>query len=171
MKDITTLSLNRNNAVGSSSNWWGTEPTSTLQYFTTNQVTGTNDFVCYLFRRVSGLIGIGSYTGNSAADGPAVIVDDRGSGFKPAFVLIKNTARTGNWTIYNNKTSNVNNPSGNQLLADRADTESTVGDYPLDLTANGFKVRGNNNSHNYAGEKMIYLCFAETPFGLNNRAK
>lgn len=47
MKDITTLGLNRNNAAGSSSNWWGTEPTSTLQYFTTNQVTGTNDFVAF----------------------------------------------------------------------------------------------------------------------------
>jgi len=174
MKDITTLSLNRDNAAGSSSDWWGAEPTSTLQYFTTNQVTGSNDFVCYLFRRVSGLIGIGGYTGGGSSRYPHVIVDDGASGFRPAYLLIKNISTNSRpWVIYDNKRTNVFNPTAatSNLLANENYTEATVGSFVLDFTASGFKLRDSAQTVNHTNDNFIYLAFAETPFGLNNRAK
>ena len=173
MADITTLGLNRDNAAGSSSGWWGTEPSPTLQYFTTNQVTGSNDFVCYLFRRVSGLIGIGKYTGGGSSRYPHVIIDDGASGFKPAFLLLKNISTSSRpWVIYDNKRTNVSNPTAasSNLLANTSATESSVGAFVLDFTASGFKIQDSAQTVNHTNESFIYLAFAETPFGLNNRA-
>ena len=172
MKDITTLGLNRTNDAGSSSDWWGAEPTSTLQYFTTNQVTGTNDFVAYLFRRIPGMIGIGSYVGNGNADGTAVIIDDGASGFKPAFLLIKeyDGSNNGNWFIRDNARDTYN-PSKNDLYANRTDEEYTDSNSDIDFTANGFKIKCNAGGYNENNAKNLYLAFAESPFGLNNRVR
>ena len=170
MADITTLGLNRDNAAGSSSGWWGGEPTSSVQYFTTNQVTGTNDFVCYLFRRVPGLIGVGKYVGNGSAAGPMVVIDDggSGSGFSPAWLMIKNISTNSRpWVIYDNKRTNVFNPTAatSNLLANQNYTEATVGSFVLDFTASGFKIRDAAQTINHSGDNFIYLAFAEHPFG------
>ena len=171
MKDITTLGLNRTNAPGSSSNWWGAEPTTTLQYFTTNQVTGSNDFVCYLFRRIPGMIGIGLYTSNDSTDGPHVIVDDGASGFRPAFVMLKAIQGSQNWRIHDSARNGYNG-SVEGLFPNTDGVEDT--EDVMDMVANGFKIRSANDNVNggTAGtDKYIYIAFAEEPFGLNNRAR
>ena len=69
-----------------------TAPTSSV--FTTGNTDndGTNEdndtFVAYCFAEVEGYSKFGSYTGNGSADGTFVF-----TGFKPAWVMVKNTAR------------------------------------------------------------------------------
>ena len=170
MADITTIGLDRTNAASTSSNWWGGEPTPTLQYISNNHVTGTNDFVAYLFRRIPGLIGIGSYVGNGSTNGPHVVIDDGGSGFKPAFVLIKALNRSNNWHIFDSVRDPFNQITNSALFPDSAAAEG--GTNAIDFVSNGFKLRTDqvwlnaSSSNNY-----IYLAFAESPFGLNNRAR
>ena len=171
MKDITTLGLNRDNAAGSSSNWWGTEPSSTLQYFTTNQVTSTNDFVCYLFRRIPGIIGIGGYTGGGSSY-PHIIIDDGGSGFKPAFILGKQTNASGQpWWIVDAAREPFNSGNGNMLFPNTNAVEADNSGNTIDFVSNGFKLRSADTHLNASGSTYIYLAFAETSFGLNNRAR
>ena len=168
MKDITTLGLNRNVDAGSSTDWWGAEPTSTLQYFTTNQVTGTNDFVCYLFRRIPGLIGIGSYIGNGQDDddGPFIAIDDGASGFKPAFLMLKeyNGSNNGLWFIRDNTREPIN-PTKTDLYASSTVVEYTDSNSDIDFYANGFKIRADAGGYNQDGANNLYIAFAENPFG------
>jgi hypothetical protein len=118
-------------------------------------------YVAYVFQQIPGFCAIGSYTGNGDADGPYVVVDDGASGFKPAFVLIKNIDDSQDWVMFDNARDPYNvvdaNLSPNLPNAEDAGTS-------LDFTANGFKPRAvsdiNNNSKTY-----LYLAFAEYPFG------
>lgn len=120
------------------------------------------------------MIGIGSYTGNASTDGPCIVIDDGGSGFRPAWILEKRTDAAGAWYI-TDVARNTYNPVNLFLMADAANGDGTgttsSGAY-LDVTANGYKIRGTSSGQEYnrAGT-YIYLCFAEQPFALNNRAR
>ena len=118
----------------------------------------------YAFAKTPGLIGIGSYVGNGSADGAYVVVDDGGSGFRPAFLLIKNvsTAVT-NWQLFDAARDPYNAVDG-QLLANATSAEST-GTERVDFTSNGFKLRISTGDINNSGDTIIYLAFAEYPFG------
>ena len=138
-----------------------TAPTSTT---ITNYGWGVGqDMVAYCFARVPGLIGIGSYKGNGSADGPYVVVDDGGSGFRPAFLLIKNINDVRDWQIYDNRRPgyNVNDIDAKTLqIPTLTETNRAV-----DFTANGFKPRTTAQEVNNNGNTFIYLAFAEYPFG------
>ena len=121
-----------------------------------------NLLVFYAFAKTPGLIGIGSYLGNGSTDGPYVVVDDGGSGFRPAWVIFKRSDSTSSWVIQD-AVRNTYNPVSNYLTTG-ADAEGTSG-VDVDFTANGFKIRTISNSHNTSGGKYIYLAFAEYPFG------
>ena len=163
------LGLHSNAAVANPAGdpWSDTSPTSSV--FT---IAGTTwyggssfDIVTYAFARTPGLIGIGSYTGNGSADGPYVVVDDGGSGFRPAWVMIKRTDSTGYWDIHDNA-RNPYNVVDKRLHANAADTEATAGTTAIDFVANGFKIRtGSVANINVSGGTYIYLAFAEYPFG------
>jgi hypothetical protein len=57
-----------------------------------------NDYVAYCFAEKQGYSKFGKYVGNGSADGPFVY-----TGFKPAFLIIKNTAAGGNWVMFDTK--------------------------------------------------------------------
>jgi hypothetical protein len=142
-----------------------TDPTSSV--FSVGTGNNTNNsggtYVFYAFARVPGLIGIGSYVGNGSADGPYVVVDDGASGFRPAFVMWKDTTSTWNWWINDSTRSTYNPVSGNELQPNLTNTEG--GGMTMDYTANGFKVRNSSLNINKSGDTFIYLAFAEHPFG------
>jgi hypothetical protein len=127
-------------------------------------VTG-NTLVAYCFAEVEGYSKFGSYAANNLADGPFIY-----TGFKPAFVMIKCTAASRNWIIIDTaqNTYNVCNP----YLA--ANTSAAVGTTNnIDILSNGFKVRVPGTTFydiNIAGGTMIYMAFAENPFGGANTA-
>ena len=135
----------------------------------------SDDLVTYLFDRVPGYCAHGSYLGNNSADGPYIIVDDGGSGFKPAFLLLKKVDASGNWFI-RDSARNPYNPVNLELYAHAADGDYSDSNSEVDFTSNGFKIKGAAGGYNSVdgsgnGHKIIYLAFAESPFPLNNRAR
>ena len=143
---------------------WGSTPTApTSSVFTVgsnNAHNGSGDnMLAYCFHSVKGYSKIGSYTGNGNADGPFVY-----TGFKPAWVMIKEVTATGSWHIFDNKRK-VGNVSDSILYADLSNAEGTsqTGN-PIDILSNGFKCRGGGNDTNLDGGTYLYMAFAEHPF-------
>ena len=139
--------------------WNNTAPTSSV--FSFGNSDWINNCIFYAFARTSGLIGIGSYTGNGDADGPYVVVDDGASGFKPAFVLIKNIDDSQDWVMFDNARDPYNVVDAN--LSPNLPNEEDAGT-SLDFTANGFKPRAVSDINN-SSKTYIYLALAEYPFG------
>ena len=157
--------LNLPDASTSGASFSSTAPTASVFSVgndATNQSSST--FVFYAFAKTPGLIASGKYTGNGSTDGPYVVVDDGGSGFRPAFVLIKNSSNaTGyDWQIVN-ATRDPYNPVNKNLSPNLSTAEGSG--LNIDFTANGFKLRVSSNSVNASGNTYIYLAFAEYPFG------
>jgi hypothetical protein len=90
------LTLNTTNAAITNSTLWNnTSPTST-DFTLGSGHAGTGTQIVYLFAEVAGFSKFGSYTGNGSADGPFVFC-----GFRPRFVLVKQSSSSGNnWVIY-----------------------------------------------------------------------
>ena len=134
---------------------------------------GTNEsgetFIAYCFNSVEGYSKVGSYTGNSATDGPFIY-----TGFRPAFIMVKlTTAADGEWVMFDNK-RDPDNPTDRVFYANLNAISTDVSSYsPYDILSNGFKSRipagnGNEASYNSSGQTYIYLAFAESPFKTSN---
>ena len=123
-----------------------------------NNYANGETIVSYCFRSIQGYSKIGTYSGNNSADGPFVY-----TGFKPAWLLIKNYTSSGNgWTLTDNARSPLNQAT-KYLLANTADSESTG--VKIDFLSNGFKLRATaqNESQSY-----IYMAFAQNPLVASN---
>ena len=155
------ISLNLTDAAFSTgSRWNSTEPTSTVFSLGTaadvNRSSGTH--VCYAFAEKQGYSKFGSYTGNGSTDGVFCF-----TGFKPAFVLCKNTGNSGaQWLMVDNKRVGIN-PIENYVQANSSSAEATGTDN-YDFLSNGFKCRSTNSWNNQSGYNIIYMAFAENPF-------
>ena len=125
---------------------------------TFTQGNGTdNEFIMYMWANVQGYSKFGNYTGNGNADGPFIYL-----GFKPAWILVKETDNTNEWRMYDNKRGPYN-PNAALLYANDAQAESSTG-HPLDFLANGWKIRGTTTDHNRVSSNYVYAAFAENPF-------
>jgi hypothetical protein len=135
-------------------------PTSTV--FTLGNFTNVNGnngtFVAYCFAPVAGFSAFGSYTGNGSTDGPFVY-----TGFRPAYILLKNSSSSGyNWDVIDNK-RNTYNVVDNHLFPDTSGAEQTLATNQIDFVSNGFKNR-TGNFLNVNGQTYVYAAFAENPF-------
>ena len=120
-----------------------------------------DDYVAWCWSEIKGFSKFGKYTGNGNADGPFVY-----TGFKPAWLLIKNSGRAStSWTLYDNKRPGFNSDNA-YILADAQDEE--LSDKDTDLLSNGFKPLLSNNAVNTDGDSYIYMAFAESPFVNSN---
>ena len=126
------------------------------------------DYSAFIFQKTSGLIGVGTYSGNNDPDGSYVVIDDGASGFRPAWLLMKNINDSENWVLMDSARSPFNAVDG--YLSPNTDVgDGSATGLPLDFTANGFKQRNNSNMTNE--DTIIYLAFAEHPFGGNGVAQ
>ena len=96
-----TFYLSNSDAIGTTiSPWNNTDPTSSV--FTVGGGAYTNgsgnSIIGYLWTEKQGYSKFGSYSGNGDADGAFVY-----TGFRPAFVLLKNSSGTLNWNMQDNK--------------------------------------------------------------------
>jgi len=148
--------------VDSANKFNDTAPTSTLATIGGDDNISSGTMMLYSFGEVQGYSKFGSYTGNGNANGPFVY-----TGFKPAFVTLRNVADSGNWNMYDNKRS-TQNTTDDVLLANGNDVEGAVSGKSVDFLSNGFKMRGSDNETNDNGDLHIYMAFAESPFVTSN---
>jgi hypothetical protein len=156
------LTLNTSNAKGTAAAVWNsTAPTSSVINVGTD--VGTNksgdNYIAYCFAPVAGYSAMGSYTGNGSSDGPFIH-----TGFRPAFLIIKNAAQANSWFIMDT-TRNTYNVVGNYLLAESSAAETS--NSWVDILSNGFKIRSTATGNNNSGIQNLYIAFAENPFQAN----
>ena len=143
--------------------WNNTAPTSTVFSIGTDTTVSANglNFVAYCFAEIPGYSKFGSYTGNGSADGTFVYC-----GFRPRWILIKNTATIDNWMLIDTARDTYNLSTG-YLMPNQALVEQT--NNGMDILSNGFKPRVSYASTNGANT-IIFAAFAEYPFGGSNVA-
>jgi len=162
------LKLNENNATEDLNTMYNdTAPTSTVFTLSTNGDVNTSGRtqVAYCFAEVDGYSKFGSYVGNGNVDGTFVF-----TGFRPAWVMLKNTARGADWRINDSTRQHENNvgySSAHLLLANSNSAEIT-NEYDIDFLSNGFKLRSSDVYENGSGESFVYMAFAEAPFKYAN---
>ena len=152
------LILNETNAESIDNFMNDTTPTSTVFSISDASVvnrTGST-YMAYCFAEVQGFSKFGTYKANENTDGTFTYC-----GFKPAFVLIKQSNLARDWYMYDNK-RNTFNVINKEINANNAGAEDT-GD-AIDFLSNGFKIRTTGASLNDAGGTYLYMCFAENPF-------
>jgi len=121
----------------------------------------SQNILAYCFRSIDGYSKVGIYKGNGSADGTFVY-----TGFRPAFIIYKETGNTNNWIMLDNK-RDPDNTVGGILYPNLANTEAT-GYTILDFCSNGFKHRSTATSGNRSGGDYFYIAFAEQPFKYAN---
>jgi len=140
--------------------WNDVEPTSSVFNLGSGALTNGSGstMIAYCFAEKQGYSKFGSYTGNGNADGTFVY-----TGFKPAFVMVKQTNTARYWAMFDNKRDGLN-PTNRPLFPNASDQESDSVNYYHDILSNGFKWRTNSNIMNVSGGTYIYMAFAENPF-------
>jgi hypothetical protein len=153
------LTLETTSAAATSSTYWNnTSPSSSV--FTVGTWSRVNNnggnYVAYLFSEVAGFSRFGSYTGNGSSDGPFVFC-----GFRPRFIMLKNTAQATNWRIHDTS-RDPENTSDVTLYPNGASAEDSG--FAIDILSNGFKLRFTDAGSNGNGNTIIFAAFAENPF-------
>ena len=153
------LVLNETDATADDATYWNdTAPTSSV--FTINTAHNVNadaeTYVAYCFAEIQGYSKFGGYTGNGSTDGPFIY-----TGFKPAWIMIKNLASGESWEMWDSARDPYNVLT-KRLKADTngAEVSSTF----MDFVSNGVKHRNYSGGYNNSGESYIYMAFAEQPF-------
>jgi len=151
------LELNATNAAVTATNRWNsTSPTSSVFSIGTVPSSNAVGYVAYCWTPIAGFSAFGSYTGNGSTDGPFVYL-----GFRPKFVLVKNTGLVSNWAIFDS-TRNPYNITNFGLVPNLSDAETSGSS--LQLLSNGFKWTDAGTTVNQSGATLIYMAFAENPF-------
>ena len=163
--EFIKLNLTTAKTTGLNSSWFNnTAPTSSVfTVGTQSDLNGSGStYIGYCFNSVKGYSKFGSYTGNGNADGTFVY-----TGFKPAWVLIKQTNSSNIWELFDNKRSPFNLVD-DYLSPDASDAETTGSSQNLDFLSNGFKPRSSGSGLNGSGSSYIYMAFAENPLVAGN---
>jgi len=153
------MRLNTNGVVATSANKWNNvEPTSTLITLGLDfQNASSFSGIFYAFTSVEGFSKFGTYIGNGSTDGPFVYC-----GFRPAFVLWKDTGGLDFWYIHDAVRS-IANPSVLELNPNSTEGEGG-GSRDFDMLSNGFNCRSTDTHQNRSGGTFIFAAFAESPF-------
>jgi hypothetical protein len=145
---------------GDSSVFTTTTPTTSVFSIGTNVATNGNGstYVAYCFADVEGYSKFGGYTGNGSTNGTFVY-----TGFRPAYVMVKQTDGVGNWIIWDDARSTYNQMQL-YIVANSGGGELNNVVVSIDSLSNGFKCRTADNDINGSNNKYIYMAFAENPF-------
>ena len=139
-----------------------TSPTSSV--FTIGTRNGLNQgaAIAYCFAEVQGFSKISTYVGNGQGNANGTFVY---TGFKPAFVFIRNVDFASNWNNFTGKIPGYNQI--NDILQPNLNSAEN-GTFAFDMLSNGFKHRsGDVMDRN--GDTHIYMAIAEAPLvGTNN---
>jgi len=150
--------LNESNAESIDNFMNDTTPTSTVFSISDASVVNRSGstYMAYCFSEVQGFSKFGTYKANENTDGTFTYC-----GFKPAFVLIKQTNLTRDWFMFDNK-RDPDNVIRQQVEANSSGAEDAYDN--IDFLSNGFKIRTTSATLNDASGTYLYMCFAENPF-------
>ena len=160
------LKLEVTDAPGTSSVVWNnTTPTTSVFSVGSSALTNgsSKTYVDYVFSQIKGYSRFGKYKGNGDNDGTFAY-----TGFRPAWIMIKNVSQAQNWYMYDIKRSPFN-PADDHIYADLANAEVVDASFVIDILSNGFKMRNSNDGWNGNGEDYIYMAFAESPIVNSNK--
>ena len=164
MDNTDYLVLNTNAAYSDAPIWKDTDPTSV--YYQTDNSNSVNPsgetVVAYCFKSVPGFSKIGAYTGNGLSSTPMFVY----TGFKPKFVMVKNTSQTDDWFMHDDKRDGYNDDN-EYLFASIANAEGTNTNR-IRFLSNGFSVPTTDKSHNVNGNVYAYIAFGQSLVGSNN---
>jgi hypothetical protein len=99
---------------------------------------------------------MGSYVGNGSSNGSFIY-----TGFRPRFILMKDTTVAHNWQIIDSARDSYNVAS-NRLFPNTSGAEAGS-NVCFDLLSNGFKARDPFTTSE-SGSTYIYFAVAESPF-------
>ena len=157
------LKLDENVATSDNVVFWNdTAPTSTV--FTVDGGNGepkvnqdSATYIAYVWTEIKGYSKFGSYKGNGNADGTFVYL-----GFKPAFIIQKQTSADGEyWMMKDHKREPYNQADAN-IYPNASNVEGDTNG--IDILSNGFKCRTSGAGSNASGATYIYMAWAESPF-------
>ena len=111
---------------------------------------------CLLLCTHSSFSKFGVCRGTALTNGPLVQ-----TGFRPAWVLIKNISIVENWLLFDSA-RDPDNGVVEYLLPNGPESESS-GQVWLDFLSNGFKIRATNSAINGQQHSIVYMAFAEHP--------
>jgi hypothetical protein len=159
------LYLNTTAVPGVSSQFLNsTQPTDTIITLGNSAGTNGNSMIAYCFAEIEGYSKFGTYVGNNNVDGPFVY-----TGFRPAFVITKASATTGNWALFDSTRDAFNDNDLNMFYVNANLAESAFAVSPVDLLSNGFKIRHSTaDGYSNATGQHVYMAFAEKPFKYAN---
>jgi hypothetical protein len=149
----------------------GMVPDADLVEISTGVATNTSGqtHMAYSFKNTPGLCKIGTYIGNSSANGTYV-----STGFRPSWLWIFNTTLTSadaerpiidtaRYRFNGTTTAGGNNGGINfsdQRAAEEAQTTSLGVNPAIDILSDGFKLRANDSTIN-TGTTYMYICMAD----------
>ena len=138
--------------------WNNTEPTD--EYITLGSSGLINetpdDYIMYVFAEIPGMSSFGSYTGNESTTGP--VID---CGFRPAYLMVKNTVSNQFWYVYDNK-RDVDDIKDKVIYPNSSDAETTTTTNEIKFLDNGFQPVNDGTGTNGSGNKIIYIAFSES---------
>lgn len=156
---LNTTAAREDNA----SAWNDTSPTSSVFSIGTN--TNVNQsgqsIIAYAFAEKRGFSSMGYFKANGNADGSFIY-----TGFKPAYVLIKNYESSQSWYVYNDKIKGFNTEN-DYVQPDTSSSENSDTDQ-IDILSNGFKLRSTSSGTNGNNFDHIYVAFASEPLVSSN---
>ena len=153
--------LNDTEAASSSSNQITAASSTTFTLGTDTGVNGSSrTYSYYAFAEVPGFSKFGTYTGNGNADGAFLYC-----GFKPAIIIAKCDRAGEDWIQFNTKTDPNGNPAINYAYPNDTAAFTNSANFLVDFLSNGIKMRGTESRINRSGNAIVFMAFAENPFG------
>jgi len=149
------MRLNTTAPQATATNLFGIVNSTVFATSYTGGVPNTN--IAYCFAEKAEYSKFGSYIGNGSDNGPVI-----NTGFEPAYIMIKNSTSTYEWTVYDNKRS-TSNPRDNVLYPNTSGAENSGETGDINFLTNGFQPIAPNGTINHNGGTMIYAAFASDP--------
>ena len=135
--------------------------------------------ICYCWIEIPGYSKFGSYVGAGAASQFVY------TGFKPAFVMTKesdhsvnkttttqnyaNDSNAGRWIIYDNANITYNGLSTGKAFCIFPNSDAGYQTFAgINFLSNGFELTTTDSETNESGQDYIFIAFAEQPFELAN---
>ena len=118
---------------------------------------GTDTRVAYCFTPIQGYSKFGTYIGNGNVDGIFIH-----TGFKPAFVIQKQTNAQGEYWMMKDSAREPFAQNDANIYPNATNVEGDTNG--IDLLSNGFKCRTSGAGSNASGATYLYIAFAKQPF-------